>query len=76
MSSLFDENFLAGFDAVHGPADSAAPEPPEPDPDGGPTGEDVPHDLFGDRFDGPPPARDGYYRDGAARPATDPAQLL
>jgi DNA helicase-2/ATP-dependent DNA helicase PcrA len=78
MSSLFDDNFLAGFDAVHGPADSAAPEPLEPDPDGGPggpTGEDVPHDLFGDRFDGPPP-RDAHYRDGAARPVTDPAQLL
>ncbi|MFC4032886.1 DNA helicase PcrA [Streptomyces polygonati] len=76
MSSLFDDSFLAGLDAVHGPGDSGAPEPPEPEdePGGGPA-EDVPHDLFGDRFDGPPP-RDAHYRDGAARPATDPAQLL
>ncbi|WP_329135631.1 DNA helicase PcrA [Streptomyces sp. NBC_01476] len=73
MSSLFDDNFLAGLEAAHGPADAAAPEPPEPDD--GPGAEDVPHDLFGDRFDGPPP-RDAHYRDGAARPATDPAQLL
>jgi DNA helicase-2/ATP-dependent DNA helicase PcrA len=74
MSSLFDDSYLAGLEAAHGPADSAQHSPPEPED--GPGAEDVPHDLFGDRFDGPPPARDGYYRDGAARPATDPAQLL
>src|SRR5882757_5654532 len=74
MSSLFDDSYLAGLEAAHGPADSAQPQPPEPED--GPGVEDVPHDLFGDRFDGPPPARDGYYRDGAARPALDPAQLL
>ncbi|WP_328915612.1 MULTISPECIES: DNA helicase PcrA [unclassified Streptomyces] len=72
MSSLFDEHFLAGLDsAAHGPVDSA---PPPPEDDGGP--EHVPDSLFGDRFDGPPPERDAYYRDGAPRPATDPAQLL
>src|SRR5882757_3933879 len=77
MSSLFDDSsYLAGLEAAHGPADSA-PQPPEPDgPEDGPGAEDVPHDLFGDRFDGPPPDREAYYRDGAARPAIDPAQLL
>jgi DNA helicase-2/ATP-dependent DNA helicase PcrA len=76
MSSLFDDSFLAGFDAAHGPADSALPPPPDPDDGGsgydGP--EHVPDALFGDRYDGPP--REAYYRDGAVRPATDPAQLL
>ena len=74
MSSLFDDNFLAGLDAAHGPSDAGPPPPPEPQD--GPDGEDVPHDLFGDRFDGPPPERDAHYRDGAARPVADPAQLL
>ncbi|MEE4541769.1 DNA helicase PcrA [Streptomyces sp. V4-01] len=81
MSSLFDEHFLAGLDASHGPAhspsDAEGAPPPEDDahPDL-PAPEDVPHDLFGDRFDGAPPVRDAHYRDGAPRPATDPAQLL
>ncbi|WP_225847828.1 DNA helicase PcrA [Streptomyces sp. HPF1205] len=70
MSSLFDEHFLAGFDAPHGPA--GAEQPPPPEEEDGP--EHVPDGLFGDRFDGPP--RDSYYRDGAPRPATDPRQLL
>ena len=74
MSSLFDDNFLAGFDTAHGPSDGEQPPPPEPEDGAG--GEDVPHTLFGDRFDGPPPERDAHYRNGAARPAVDPAQLL
>ncbi len=74
MSSLFDDNFLAGLDAAHGPSDAGPPPPPEPQD--GPDGEDVPHTLFGDRFDGPPPERDAHYRNGAARPVADPAQLL
>jgi DNA helicase II / ATP-dependent DNA helicase PcrA len=73
MSSLFDDNFLAGMDAAHGPADSA--EPPPPESEDGTAREDVPHDLFGGRYDSAP-ARDAHYRDGAARPVTDPAQLL
>jgi DNA helicase-2/ATP-dependent DNA helicase PcrA len=71
MSSLFDEHFLAGFDAPHGPADAGQPPPPEEEGEGP---EDVPEGLFGDRFDGPP--RDAYYRNGSARPAVDPRQLL
>ncbi|MFK4268085.1 DNA helicase PcrA [Streptomyces milbemycinicus] len=68
MSSLFDDSFLADL----GPSDE---EPPPPEDDGGPAAEDVPHDLFGGKFDAPAP-REAYYRDGAARPAVDPAALL
>ncbi|OMI33374.1 DNA helicase PcrA [Streptomyces sparsogenes] len=68
MSSLFDDSFLADL----GPPDE---EPPPPEDDGRPAGEDVPHDLFAGRFDAPAP-REAYYRDGAARPAVDPAALL
>lgn len=71
MSSLFDDSFLA--DLQH--KDDAAPPPPEDTDDGAPA-EEVPHDLFGGAFDGPPPPRDGYYRDGAPRPVLDPAALL
>ena len=63
--------------------DSEAPGtgdgPPAAARDGehGPDAEDVPHDLFGGRFDGPPPAAGTrYYRDGAARPVVDAAALL
>ncbi|MEU5028518.1 DNA helicase PcrA [Streptomyces milbemycinicus] len=68
MSSLFDDSFLADL----GPSDE---EPPPPEDDGGPAAEDVPHDLFGGKFDAPAP-REAYYRDGAARPAVDPVALL
>ncbi|MGR8008829.1 DNA helicase PcrA [Streptomyces hypolithicus] len=67
MSSLFDDSFLTDLQ----PAEAAAPPPPE---DHAP--EEVPHDLFGGVFDGPPPPRDAYYRDGAPRPAVDAAALL
>lgn len=67
MSSLFDDSFLAGLQH----AEEGPPPPPE-----GPTPEDVPEDLFAGVFDGPPPPRDAYYRDGAPRPAVDPAALL
>ncbi|MBT2384879.1 DNA helicase PcrA [Streptomyces sp. ISL-11] len=66
MSSLFDDSFLADL----GPADEEHPPPPEhaaPEP--------VPDDLFGGAFDAPVP-REAYYRDGAVRPAIDPAALL
>ncbi|MFE5791822.1 DNA helicase PcrA [Streptomyces sp. NPDC056503] len=72
MSSLFDDSFLAGLQS-HSPED--APPPPEDDEHGAPAAEEVPHDLFGEHFDAPPP-RDPYYRDGAPRPAVDPAALL
>lgn len=36
----------------------------------------VPEDLFAGVFDGPPPPREAYYRDGAHRPVIDPAALL
>ncbi|SDO40250.1 DNA helicase PcrA [Actinacidiphila guanduensis] len=75
MSSLFDDSFLAGLDAAHGPADSEQPPPPEEDAAGGGPGEEVPHDLFQGRYDGPP-EHDAHYRNGAARPVADPAQLL
>ncbi|MFI6419856.1 DNA helicase PcrA [Streptomyces sp. NPDC050842] len=71
MSSLFDDSFLAGLQNSTG---EAAP-PPEDDEHGAPVPEQVPHDLFGEHFDAPPP-RDAYYRDGAARPVVDPAALL
>ncbi|SEO18086.1 DNA helicase PcrA [Actinacidiphila rubida] len=73
MSSLFDDSFLAGLDAAHGPSDDGPPPPPDGEHD---TPDHEPEGLFGDRFDRPPPARDAHYRDGAARPAVDPAQLL
>ncbi|MEU5821722.1 DNA helicase-2/ATP-dependent DNA helicase PcrA [Streptomyces sp. KhCrAH-43] len=67
MSSLFDDSFLAGLqNEEEGP-----PPPPE---DSAP--EAVPEDLFGGVFDGPPPSRDAYYRDGAHRPVIDPEALL
>ncbi|GAA3073357.1 DNA helicase PcrA [Streptomyces roseofulvus] len=72
MSSLFDDSFLAGLQS-HSPED--VPPPPEDDEHGAPAAEEVPHDLFGEHFDAPPP-RDPYYRDGAHRPAVDPAALL
>ena len=74
MSSLFDDNFLRGLGPFDASAEGSVPPPPEPED--GPGAEHVPDDLFGGRFDGPQPTRDTHYRDGAARPATDPAQLL
>ncbi|MDX3071885.1 DNA helicase PcrA [Streptomyces sp. NPDC088354] len=65
MSSLFDDSFLAGFE----PREEHPPPPPEEE------AEAVPHDLFEGRFDAPAD-RDAYYRDGAPRPAVDPAALL
>ncbi|BDM72754.1 DNA helicase [Streptomyces nigrescens] len=69
MSSLFDDSFLADL----GHKDEEPPPPPEDEH--GPVPEEIPADLFGGRFDAPVP-RDAYYRDGAARPAIDPAALL
>ncbi|MEU1040208.1 DNA helicase PcrA [Streptomyces sp. NPDC005551] len=69
MSSLFDDSFLADLK----PSGAHGEEPPPPPEDGTP--EQLPDDLFGGRFD-VPPSRDAYYRDGAARPAVDPAALL
>ncbi|THA27967.1 DNA helicase PcrA [Streptomyces sp. A1277] len=67
MSSLFDDSFLAGLQ-------SEEERPPPPPEDSAP--EAVPEDLFAGVFDGPPPPRDAYYRDGAHRPVIDPAALL
>ncbi|MGZ2358699.1 DNA helicase PcrA [Streptomyces sp. 372A] len=67
MSSLFDDSFLAGLQQE----EDAPPPPPE---DSAP--EAVPEDLFAGVFDGPPPPRDAYYRDGAPRPVIDPEALL
>jgi DNA helicase-2/ATP-dependent DNA helicase PcrA len=69
MSSLFDDSFLADLK----PSRAHEEEPPPPPEDEAP--EPVPDDLFGGRFD-VPPSRDGYYRDGAPRPAVDAAALL
>ncbi|MGW1727144.1 DNA helicase PcrA [Streptomyces sp. NPDC002306] len=70
MSSLFDDSFLADLQAprAHG-------EEPPPPPEDEHVPEPVPDDLFGGKFD-VPPDRDAYYRDGAPRPAIDPASLL
>ncbi|MEW1753750.1 DNA helicase PcrA [Streptomyces angustmyceticus] len=70
MSSLFDDSFLADL----GHKDEGE-HPPPPEDEHGPAPEEIPADLFGGRFDAPPP-REAYYRDGAARPAIDPAALL
>ncbi|MGW2561008.1 DNA helicase PcrA [Streptomyces sp. NPDC001514] len=70
MSSLFDDSFLADLQRT-----SASEEPPPPEHDEHAPHEEVPHDLFEGKFD-VPPARDAYYRDGAPRPAVDPAALL
>ncbi|WP_030597665.1 DNA helicase PcrA [Streptomyces fulvoviolaceus] len=70
MSSLFDDSFLAD---LQGPRAHAEEPPPPPEDEHGP--EPVPDDLFGGKFD-VPPERDAYYRDGAPRPAVDPAALL
>ncbi|MCT2546369.1 DNA helicase PcrA [Streptomyces atratus] len=67
MSSLFDDSFLAGLQ-------HSEEEPPPPPEDSVP--EAVPEDLFAGVFDGPPPPRDAYYRDGAHRPVIDSAALL
>ncbi|QHY97665.1 ATP-dependent DNA helicase UvrD1 [Streptomyces sp. S4.7] len=66
MSSLFDDSFLADLQP-------SAEEPPPPPEDTAP--EQVPDDLFGGKFDVPPP-RDAYHRDGAPRTVVDPAALL
>src|SRR6478672_2769724 len=70
MSSLFDDSFLADLRPPRGREEE---HPPPPEDDHVP--EPVPDDLFGGKFDAPP-SRDPYYRDGAARPAVDPAALL
>ncbi|WP_411576124.1 DNA helicase PcrA [Streptomyces mutabilis] len=70
MSSLFDDSFLASLQTPRGHEEEP---PPPPEDEHGP--EPVPHDLFGGKFD-VPPDRDQYYRDGAPRPALDPAALL
>ncbi|WP_326658506.1 DNA helicase PcrA [Streptomyces sp. NBC_00385] len=67
MSSLFDDSFLAGLQHT----EEGPPPPPE---DSAP--EAVPEDLFAGVFDGPPPPREAYYRDGAHRPVIDAAALL
>ncbi|MCX0245588.1 MULTISPECIES: DNA helicase PcrA [Streptomyces] len=67
MSSLFDDSFLAGLQQ-----EEDAPPPPPEDP----APEAVPEDLFAGVFEGPPPPRDAYYRDGAHRPVIDPEALL
>ncbi|MFB7633858.1 DNA helicase PcrA [Streptomyces sp. NPDC056149] len=69
MSSLFDDSFLADL----GPPDEEPPPPPEDEH--GPVPDEMPADLFGGKFDAPAP-RQPYYRDGAPRPAIDPAALL
>ncbi|MFF4348057.1 DNA helicase PcrA [Streptomyces sp. NPDC001530] len=70
MSSLFDDSFLADLK----PSGAHEEEPPPP-PEDDHVPEPVPDDLFGGKFD-VPPDRDAYYRDGAHRPAVDPAALL
>lgn len=67
MSSLFDDSFLTGLQ----PAEGGPPPPPE---DHAP--EAVPEGLFEGVYEAPPPPRDGYYRDGHARPVIDSAALL
>ncbi|MGW1227031.1 DNA helicase PcrA [Streptomyces sp. NPDC001478] len=67
MSSLFDDSFLAGLQQ---PEEGPPPPPEDSAPD------EVPEDLFAGVYDGPPPPREAYYRDGAHRPVLDAAALL
>ncbi|MFI8519093.1 DNA helicase PcrA [Streptomyces sp. NPDC085481] len=73
MSSLFDDSFLA---SLQNHSSEEPPPPPEDHHHGAPAAEEVPHDLFGEHFEAPPAGREAYYRDGAHRPAVDPAALL
>ncbi|MDI9884064.1 DNA helicase PcrA [Streptomyces sp. HNM0645] len=70
MSSLFDDSFLADLQRTAAPE-----EPPPPEDDEHLPADEVPHDLFEGRFDAPP-SGDTHYRNGAPRPAIDPAALL
>lgn len=72
MSSLFDDSFLADLQSS-APSARLGDEPPPPPEEEAP--EEIPADLFGGKFDAPAD-RDAYYRDGAPRPAVDPAALL
>ncbi|MFE1358433.1 DNA helicase PcrA [Streptomyces harbinensis] len=69
MSGLFDDSVLA--DLV--PPGAEAPPPP-PEDDAGHGEEEVPHELFA--MSSEVSQRDVYYRNGALKPVTDPAQLL
>ncbi|MFJ6573093.1 ATP-dependent DNA helicase [Streptomyces sp. NPDC091292] len=84
MSSLFDDSFLANLKAPHAAHEEHPPHPEDPQDSQDPGAhedpehlapEEIPDDLFGGKFDAPPP-RDAYYRDGAPRPVLDPAALL
>ncbi|MGK5629697.1 DNA helicase PcrA [Streptomyces sp. URMC 123] len=73
-SSLFDDSFLANLE----PSEEEPPPPEDDEPTGAaPLPEDSaePADLFGGAFGAPVP-QEPYYRDGAPRPAVDPAALL
>ncbi|MDI5971372.1 DNA helicase PcrA [Streptomyces sp. SL13] len=72
MSSLFDDSFLAALEPT---GDGPPPPPDDHEYADSHAADDAPHDLFGGRFDAPPP-RDAYYRDGAPRPALDADALL
>ncbi|MGW4970608.1 DNA helicase PcrA [Streptomyces albidoflavus] len=72
MSSLFDDSFLADLQSS-APSARLGDEPPPPPEEE--AAEEIPADLFGGKFDAPAD-RDAYYRDGAPRPAVDPAALL
>ena len=69
MSSLFDDSFLADL----GLADEVPPPPPRTDGRARGGRRTI---SSGGVFDAPVRDRDAYYRDGAARPAVDPAALL
>ncbi|MFF2844997.1 DNA helicase PcrA [Streptomyces sp. NPDC058001] len=84
MSSLFDDSFLANLKAPRAAHEDHPPRSDDLAPHEDPGAhedpehqapEEIPDDLFGGKFDTPPP-RDAYYRDGAPRPVLDPAALL
>jgi DNA helicase II / ATP-dependent DNA helicase PcrA len=70
MSSLFDDIPLPGLEPP------TADEPPPPPEDDFGEREELPADFFGDPLAATDAARDAYYRNGADRTVTDPAQLL
>ncbi|MDT0443649.1 DNA helicase PcrA [Streptomyces johnsoniae] len=73
MSGLFDDNALADL----GPSGPEDEEPPSEHDFAQEVREEVPDDLFAGTFAEPKAAdEDAFYRNGARKPVTDPAELL
>jgi DNA helicase II / ATP-dependent DNA helicase PcrA len=77
MSGLFDDNALADLGPVTDPAEEPPPPPLPEDGVGGEEQDQAVDALFEGTFAEPRRAEeDAYYRNGARKPAADPAALL